>query len=128
MIALPEFVTADMVNQGCEALRAKNRAPTALDRMRMEGVDEGLCFQTLHIGPYDDEGPTIEKIHDRIAAQGLRPNGRHHEIYLSDPRRVDPDRLKTILRQPVRQTKRLDETEAGALSRSAPACHCPVEL
>lgn len=104
MIALPEFVTAATVNQGFEAVRAKNQVPLAMDRIRMEGLDEGLCFQTLHVGPYDEEGPSIEKIHDRIAAEGLRPAGKHHEIYLSDPRRVDPDRLKTILRQPAGQS------------------------
>lgn len=102
MIAIPESVTADMVDQGLENVRAKKLVPTALDLIRIEKLDEGLCFQALHIGPYDDEGPTIEKIHDRIAAEGLRPTGKHHEIYLNDPRRVDPDRLKTILRQPAR--------------------------
>lgn len=102
MIAIPESVTADMVDQGLENVRAKKLVPTALDLIRIEKLDEGLCFQALHIGPYDDEGPIIEKIHDRIAAEGLRPTGKHHEIYLNDPRRVDPDRLKTILRQPAR--------------------------
>ena len=104
MIALPEFVTAATVEQGFEAVRTKKQFPPAMDHIRMEGLDEGLCFQTFHIGSYDDEGSTIEKIHDRIAAEGLSPAGEHHDIYLSDPRRVDPDRLKTILREPARQS------------------------
>jgi hypothetical protein len=57
--------------------------------------------QTLHLGSYDDEGPVLEAMHAHIAASGLRMTGRHHEIYLSDPRRTAPEKLRTILRQPV---------------------------
>lgn len=65
-------------------------------------LDEGLCMQTLHVGPFDDEGPVLERMHhDLIPARGLRLSGTHHEIYLSDPRRTAPARLRTILRQPV---------------------------
>ena len=62
---------------------------------------EGLCVQTLHVGPYSEELPTVQLMHDFIDTHGYRPTGRHHEIYLGDPRRSAPDRLKTILRQPV---------------------------
>ena len=65
-------------------------------------LDEGLCVQTLHIGPYDEEGPVLEAMHAAfIPEQGMRMTGRHHEIYLSDPRRAAPEKLRTILRQPV---------------------------
>jgi hypothetical protein len=71
-------------------------------RVRLERLDEGLCVQTLHIGPYDDEAPVLAALHDEfIPAHGLRMTGRHHEIYLSDARRTAPERLRTILRQPV---------------------------
>jgi hypothetical protein len=62
---------------------------------------EGRSAQVLHVGPYDAEGPTIQLLHESIAEAGCRPRGRHHEIYLSDPRRCAPERLRTILRQPV---------------------------
>ena len=70
--------------------------------MRFEGLDEGLSVQTLHLGSYDDEAPVLAEMHDRfIPGAGLRMRGLHHEVYLGDPRRTAPDRLRTILRQPV---------------------------
>lgn len=87
MIAQPEFVTADMVD---------------LSAVRFERLDEGLCAQILHRGSYDDEGPTLARLHEEwLPSHGLRPRGTHHEIYLSDPRKVEPAKLKTVLRQPV---------------------------
>ena len=81
---------------------AKGKAP-ALDLLRRAELDEGLVVQTLHIGPYDDEGPVLARMHHEfIPQQGLTMSGRHHEIYLGDPRRTAPERLRTILRQPVR--------------------------
>lgn len=75
----------------------------SLDRLRVEALDEGLVVQTLHVGSYDDEAPVLAAMHDGfIPEHGLEMTGRHHEIYLSDPRRVAPEKLKTILRQPVR--------------------------
>ncbi len=71
------------------------------DRVRVETLAEGRCVQTLHVGSYDDEGPVIERLHAFAAESGLALTGRHHEIYLSDPRRVAPEKLRTILRQPV---------------------------
>jgi hypothetical protein len=68
----------------------------------VETLDEGLCVQTLHVGSYDDEAPVLDDLHHRfIPENGLRMRGRHHEIYLSDARRVEPAKLRTILRQPV---------------------------
>jgi hypothetical protein len=72
-----------------------------LDRLRLETLEEGLSAQILHVGPYADEAPTIAALHDFIEAEGHRRRGKHHEIYLSDPRRAAPEKLKTIIRQPV---------------------------
>jgi hypothetical protein len=67
-------------------------------------LDEGLCAQILHIGSYDDEGPTLKRLHeDWLPANGLTETGKHHEIYLGDPRKVAPEKLRTLLRQPVRK-------------------------
>lgn len=77
------------------------KRPAAL-AVRLERFAEGLAVQILHIGTYDDEGPTIARLHDEyLPAHGYVEAGRHHEIYLSDPRRVEAARLKTVLRQPV---------------------------
>ena len=101
MILVPEWLTDEHVGTAIERVRAKGDAPS-LDALRVETLDEGLCVQTLHIGSYDDEGPVLARLHDQfIPAHGLRMTGRHHEIYLSDPRRAAPEKLRTILRQPV---------------------------
>ena len=98
---VPDWITAAHVEAARAAASAKaDAAPLAA--LRLETLDEGLSVQTLHIGPYDAEGPVLAELHDVfLPAQGLRPTGRHHEIYLSDPRRAAPDKLRTILRQPV---------------------------
>ncbi|HET7310668.1 MAG TPA: GyrI-like domain-containing protein [Mycobacteriales bacterium] len=72
-----------------------------IDQVRYLTWTEGAAAQTLHIGPYSAELPTVQSLHAAIAAAGYRPRGRHHEIYLSDPRRCAPERIRTILRQPV---------------------------
>jgi hypothetical protein len=69
--------------------------------VRVEVLDEGTCAEVIHVGPYDREGPTIARLHDFIRGAGRSPHGRHHEIYLNDPRRTRPERLRTIVRQPV---------------------------
>jgi hypothetical protein len=101
MIMVPDWITGDLVDAAVAAVAARDR-PAGLDLVRLETLREGRCVQTLHVGPYDDEGPVLAAMHDEfIPAAGLRLAGRHHEIYLSDPRRVGPARLRTILRQPV---------------------------
>ncbi|UMG92660.1 GyrI-like domain-containing protein [Nocardioides sp. TF02-7] len=101
MLMVPDWVADDMVDAALAAVAAGDR-PAPLDEVRLELLDEGLCVQTLHVGSYDDETATLADLHDRfIPEAGLRMTGRHHEIYLSDPRRVEPSRLRTILRQPV---------------------------
>ncbi len=80
-----------------------NNAPygtPALPLLRLEGFAEGKAVQIMHIGPYSEEGPTIKKLHEAIVEQGNRLTGTHHEIYLGDPARSAPDKLKTIIRQP----------------------------
>jgi len=100
MIAQPPLVSDDLIDQAI-AESARKRDLPALDRLVFQGFDEGLCAQIMHVGPYSAEGPTIERLHDFIAEQGYSRSGKHHEIYLGDPRRTAPERLKTIIRQPV---------------------------
>jgi hypothetical protein len=101
MIMVPEWTTSAMVDDALAEVAAKQR-PHSLDRLRLERLEEGRCVQTLHVGPYDDEADTLATMHDTVIPDaGLRMTGRHHEIYLSDRRRVEPSRLRTILRQPV---------------------------
>ncbi len=101
MIMTPTWINPSHVETITRDIAASNGAPT-LDALRLEQLDEGLCVQTLHVGSYDDEAPILATMHDEfIPANGLRVTGKHHEIYLNDPRRVPPDKLRTILRQPV---------------------------
>ncbi len=101
MIMVPGWITPGMVEEAVAKAGAKNR-PASLDRIRVETLEEGRCVQTLHIGPYDDEAEVLARLHrDVIPDAGLRMTGKHHEIYLSDPRRVEAAKLRTILRQPV---------------------------
>ncbi|MFE6509749.1 GyrI-like domain-containing protein [Nocardioides sp. NPDC057767] len=101
MIMTPNWITEQMIEAALATVAAKDR-PASLDKVRRETLNEGTCVQTLHIGPYDAEGPILEEMHERfIPERGLRMTGKHHEIYLGDPRRVEPAKLRTILRQPV---------------------------
>ena len=100
MILQPECVTPEWVNRAV-AEAARKRDLAALPKLRFESYQEGLCAQIMHIGPYADEGPTIATVHAFISANGYRPNGKHHEIYLSDPRKTAPALMKTIFRQPI---------------------------
>ncbi|MFU8947412.1 GyrI-like domain-containing protein [Mycetocola zhadangensis] len=102
LISQPEWITSEMVAQAIATVTSK-KAIAAAERVRLETLSEGTSVQILHIGSYDDEAPTLERLHtDYFDAHGLTFNGDHHEIYLSDPRRTAPEKLKTILRQPVR--------------------------
>ncbi|WP_337002788.1 MULTISPECIES: GyrI-like domain-containing protein [unclassified Microbacterium] len=106
LILVGDHVTAQMFADAVESVArkaAKKKEPVvALDSVRLETLDEGRCVQTLHLGPFDDEGPVLDELHHRfIPDNGLRMRGRHHEVYLSDLRRTDPAKLRTILRQPV---------------------------
>lgn len=100
MIAQPEWITPELIDEAMAAVRKKPLP--ALSLVRFERYREGRSAQILHVGSYDDEGPTISRLHDEfLPANGLAPAGRHHEVYLSDPRKTESARLKTILRQPV---------------------------
>lgn len=99
MILQPPPVTGAMVAEAI-AQTAKKKNPPALDKMCFESLHEGPSAQIMHIGPYADEAPNIQKIHQFIADNGSQLRGKHHEIYLSDPRRTAPEKLKTIIRQP----------------------------
>ncbi len=100
MIAQPDWITPEIVSEALASAR-KKKLP-AVARLRFEQFAEGRCVQILHVGSYDDEGPTLARLHDEyLPENGLAPTGRHHEVYLSDPRKTEPAKLKTILRQPV---------------------------
>lgn len=102
MITQPDWIGAAEVQGGIAKAAAKN--VPGLDLLRLETLDEGLSVQILHIGSYDGEGPTLHRLHhEYMPANGFGFAGPHHEIYLSDVRRVAPEKLKTILRQPVRR-------------------------
>lgn len=104
MILQPDFVIAALFDKAVE--KAGKKLGAAPASLRFDSYHEGLSVQTLHVGSYDDEAPTLARLHQEfLPANGLKETGHHHEIYLSDPRRVSPEKLKTILRQPVRRTR-----------------------
>lgn len=100
MIMQPAPVTRELVNAALETGKKKGLA--AISRLRFETFAEGLCAQTLHVGPFSAEGPTVARVHDFIDAHGRR-RGKHHEIYLSDIRKADPAKWKTVIRQPMEE-------------------------
>jgi len=102
MIAVPDFITEDLIDLARDELRRKGKGSEQLDALRLERYHEGLSVQTMHVGPYDQETETIAAMHEWARGQGYEPHGRHHEIYLGDPRRTAPERLKTVIRQPVK--------------------------
>lgn len=103
MIMVPDWLTKAHVKNALAAVATKN-PETAVDRIRFESLSEGLCVQIMHIGSYDDEAPTLARLHDVFLPEnGLIETGKHHEIYIGDPRKTAPEKLKTVLRQPVRK-------------------------
>jgi len=100
MIMQPEFITKEMVKEAIEEVASKKK-PVALPLVRFESFKEGMAAQILYIGPFSEEGPTIEKVHQFIEDNGSHRVGKHHEIYLNDMRRVAPEKWKTIVRQPM---------------------------
>jgi hypothetical protein len=100
MIMQPEWVTPEIVEKArAELARKKN--PVALPRLRFESLNEGLSVQIMYFGAYADEGPTIAAMHQFAEGQGYTLRGKHHEIYLGNPNRTAPEKLKTVIRQPV---------------------------
>ena len=102
MIMQPEFITPEMVAAATLEV-AKKKSPVALPLVRFARFAEGKAAQTLHVGPFAEEGPTMERVHARIAALRCQRVGKHHEIYLSDMRRTAPEKWRTIVRQPLGQ-------------------------
>lgn len=102
LIALPDAVGDEDAAAGLATAAAKN-PELPVDRVTVRALTEGRCLQIMHVGSYDDEGPVLARLHDEVMPErGLTFNGPHHEIYLGDPRRMAPERLRTVLRQPVR--------------------------
>jgi len=104
MIMQPEHITPEMFRAAADELRKKKGELPALAKMRLEEFTEGACVQMMHIGPYSDEERTFSRMHDFAIENGYEFSGKHHEIYMGDPRRTAPDKLKTILRMPVRKS------------------------
>ena len=101
MIMQPEYITNALFDKAyAEIERKKNLS--ALSKIRFESWREGLSVQIMHVGPYSAEGPTIKKLHNFIKENGYELRGKQHEIYLSDPRKSAPEKLKTVIRQPVK--------------------------
>ncbi|MFA5923740.1 MAG: GyrI-like domain-containing protein [Methylococcaceae bacterium] len=99
MIMQPSFVANEVIEAAIVEVRRKKKLP-GIDKLRLEDFQEGLCAQVLHVGPFYEEGPTIERLHQFIDAQSGR-TGKHHEIYLTDIRRAVPSKWKTIIRHPM---------------------------
>ncbi|MEK6726524.1 MAG: GyrI-like domain-containing protein [Deltaproteobacteria bacterium] len=97
--AQPFFVTREFIECAIADVK-KKKNPTAISKVRLESLSEGKCAQIMHIGPFSEEAPTIEKAHQFIDSKSRR-TGKHHEIYLSDIRKADPSKWKTIIRQPM---------------------------
>jgi hypothetical protein len=100
MIMQPSFVTREMIDQAALEVQ-KKKNPAAIAKVRFEAFTEGRSAQVMHIGPFSEEGPTIERVHRFIEAGGCKLRGKHHEIYLSDIRKADPQKWKTVIRQPM---------------------------
>lgn len=101
MIMQADFISSDLVEETRAFVATKKELP-GLPAARFESFREGLAAQTMHIGPFSAEGPTIDRVHEFIEESGHERHGKHHEIYLSDIRRADPAKWKTVIRQPMR--------------------------
>jgi len=101
MIMQPDWITDEMFDAACRKA-AEKKEPKSLHKVRLEWLEEGKCVQTLHVGSFDDEAPVLAKMHDEFIPQNkLKMTKKHHEIYFSDFRKTAPEKLRTILRQPV---------------------------
>lgn len=103
MIMQPSQVTKDLFTEAVQTAR-KKKNPVALTKIRLETYHEGLAVQVMHTGPFSEEGPVIENMHQFAFDQGYELRGKHHEIYLSDFTRTAPEKLKTVIRQPISES------------------------
>ena len=105
MIMQPDVITKEVFEEAREQVRKKKGDSEILNKVRLAYFEEGLCVQTMHIGPYATEPATMDRMREFMEENGLKdnvgPNGKHHEIYISDPRKAAPDKMKTVLRHPV---------------------------
>jgi hypothetical protein len=101
-IMQPDFITESVLKEGIERT-SKKKKMDCLDKVYLDSIEEGLCIQIMHIGPYDGENDTIDKLQAYLEVNGYELNGKYHEIYLGDPRRARPENLKTIIRQPIKR-------------------------
>lgn len=104
MIMQPSQVTKDLFAEAVQTVKEKKN-PTALSKIRLETYHEGLSVQVMHTGPFSEEGPVIENMHQFAFDQGYELRGTHHEIYLSDFTRTAPEKLKTVIRQPISESQ-----------------------
>lgn len=102
MIMQPGYVTEDLFHAAIEQVESKKKL-VALSKLKLETFHEGLSAQVLHLGPYSEEGPTIARLHSFVQERGFELRGKHHEIYLSDPRKSAPEKIKTVVRQPIKK-------------------------
>lgn len=106
MIMQPDWITKDIIDEAVEVVKEKKpELAELLPKLRLEKYKEGKVAQIMHIGPYSEEGPTVQKVHDFIKNEGGTFDGyanKHHEIYLSDPRKANPTTMKTVIRQPYK--------------------------
>jgi len=109
MILQPDAITRAVFTEGLEQVRKKKGDSSNLSQLRLAHFEEGICMQMMHIGPYATEPATIERMRAFALENGYRdrvgPNGKHHEIYIGDPRKADPSKLKTVLRHPLEEVK-----------------------
>jgi hypothetical protein len=109
MILQPDIITQDIFDQGMEQVRKKKGGSPALSKIRLLYFEEGLCIQTMDMGPYATEPATVERMRAFALENGYHDcvglGGKHHEIYLGDPRKADPAKLKTVLRHPLEKEK-----------------------
>ena len=103
MIRMPDFVEAEHFFRALQSVKKKKPELVHIDQVKFELINEGTVAQGLHIGSYDHEKPTVDKLHSFIGSEGMKINGIHHEIYLSDPRKTAPEKLKTIIRYPIQK-------------------------
>ena len=106
MIMQPDWITQDMINEAISITKKKKpELSELLPKLRLEKYKEGKAAQIMHVGPYSEEGPTVQKVHDFVQKEGGKLDGlktKHHEIYLSDPRKANPATMKTVIRQPYK--------------------------
>jgi hypothetical protein len=107
MILQPDFVTRPSLKAALAELAGQRGRTPALSKMKLVTFTEGRAVQMLHVGPHPTEAPTLDRMGAFMAASALERAGKHHEIYLSDPRRTAPEKLRTILRQPVRNAAKV---------------------